>query len=56
VYFGDFSKYKIRRIGGINLSQNNMLYWASREVGFMGWLRLDGNLINANAIKYILQA
>lgn len=56
VYFGDFSKYKVRLIGGINISRNDTLYWAERSVGFRAYRRLDGNLINANAIKYLLQA
>lgn len=56
VYFGDMSKYKVRRIGGINMSRNDMLYWAERSVGFRAFQRIDGNLVNANAIKYLLQA
>lgn len=56
IYFGDFDKYKIRRIGGVSLGRNDQLYWAERAVGFMGWLRFDGKLINSNAIKSLLQA
>lgn len=56
IYLGDFSKFVVRRIKNIAMSRNDMLYWATREVGFMGWMRVDSNLINANAIKYILQA
>lgn len=56
IYLGDFSKYVVRRIKEVSISRNDFLYWEQREVGFMGWLRIDGNLINANAIKYILQA
>lgn len=55
IYFGDFSKYVIRKIRDISISRNDFLYWAEREVGFMGWLRLDGNLINQNAIKALKQ-
>lgn len=56
IYFGDFSKYKIRRIGGMALGRNEQLYWAERAVGFMGWIRFDGKLVNSNAIKSLLQA
>ena len=56
IYFGDFSKYKIRRIGGISLGRNEQLYWTERAVGFMGWMRFDGKLVNTNAIKSLLQA
>lgn len=55
IYFGDFSKYVIRRISGVMIERNDSLYWDSLSVGFMGWLRLDGNLINANAIKSFIQ-
>jgi HK97 family phage major capsid protein len=55
IYVGDFQKYKVRRIGGITLERNDSLYWTARTVGFMGFLRMDGNLTNANAIKYIGQ-
>jgi HK97 family phage major capsid protein len=56
IYFGDFSKYVVRKINDINMSRNDSLYWAERSVGFMGWMRLDGNLVNAKAIKSWLQA
>ena len=55
IYFGDFSKYIIRKIAPVSIERNDQLYWASKTVGFMGWLRLDGNLINQNAIKALIQ-
>lgn len=51
IYFGDFSKYVIRRIGGVTIDRNDSIYWANRTAGFMGWMSLDGNLLNQNAIK-----
>lgn len=51
IYFGDFSKFVIRRIGGVTIDRNDSVYWTSRTAGFMGWLSLDGNLLNQNAIK-----
>lgn len=56
IYFGDFSKYVVRVVRGVSISRNDYLYWANREVGFMGWQRLDGNLVNPNAIRCITQA
>jgi HK97 family phage major capsid protein len=56
IYFGDFSKYVIRTIQNVSISRNDQLYWAGLNVGFMGYERLDGNLINQNAIKPLLQA
>lgn len=55
IYFGDFSKYVIRRIADVSIERNDTLYWDTLSVGFMGWLRIDGNLINQNAIKALLQ-
>lgn len=56
VYFGDFSKYVIRRIDGVSIERNDSVYWDKFTAGFMGWTRLDGNLITPNAIKPLLQA
>jgi HK97 family phage major capsid protein len=56
IYFGDFSKYMIRRISGVSVERNDSVYWANFAVGFMGWTRLDGNLITQGAILPLLQA
>lgn len=53
ILFGDFDKYKIRRISPVSIERNDTLYWDYLKVGFMGWTRLDGNLITAGAIKYL---
>jgi HK97 family phage major capsid protein len=55
IYFGDFSKYVIRRIGGVTIDRNDSVYWTSRTAGFMGWMSIDGNLLNQNAIKALKQ-
>lgn len=56
IWFGDFSKYVIRRIAGVSIERNDSVYWDKFTAGFMGWTRLDGNLIMSGAIKYLLQA
>lgn len=56
IFFGDFGSYMVRKVRDMSISRNDQLYWASREVGFMGWLRIDGNLINPNGLKLITQA
>lgn len=56
IYFGDFSKFVIRKIRNVAIERNDYLYWDYLKVGFMGWMRTDSNLINANAIKPLLQA
>lgn len=55
IYFGDFSKYVVRRIDGISIERNDNVYWVNHTVGYMGWTRLDGNLIIQGAIKPLLQ-
>lgn len=56
IYFGDFSKFAIRIIRNLAIERNDYLYWDALAVGFMGWFRTDSRLLNANAIKCILQA
>lgn len=56
IYFGDFSKFAIRNIRNLAIERNDYIYWEQLSVGFMGWLRTDSRLLNANAIKCILQA
>lgn len=56
IYFGDFNAYVVRMIRDVTISRNDQLYWANLMVGFMAFMRLDGNLIDANAIKPLLQA
>lgn len=53
IYYGDFSKYVIRQIKGIAIERNDTKYWDELNVAFMGWTRLDGNLIDAQAIKFL---
>jgi len=47
VAFGDFSSYYLRQVRGIQIVRLNELYAATRQVGFMGWERSDGMLIDA---------
>lgn len=55
IYFGDFSKYVIRKIQDVAIERNDSAYWTSLTVGFMGWARLDGNLVDQGAIKALAQ-
>lgn len=47
VAFGDFSMYYLRQVQGIQIVRLNELYAATRQVGFMGWERSDGMLVDA---------
>lgn len=56
VLFGDFSKFKIRDVGTVRVRRLDERYATSDELGFIGFMRSDSDCINANAIKYLLQA
>lgn len=55
VAFGDFSKYKIRDVATLRLIRLDELYAATDQVGFIAYLRSDGNLVDAGTapIKYL---
>lgn len=54
ILFGDFTKYKIRRVQGVTLLRLNERYADNLQVGFFAFTRADGNLIDAgtNPVKY----
>ncbi len=45
--FGDFSKYKIRDVAGIRLVRLDELFAQTDQVGFVAFLRSDGQLLDA---------
>ena len=54
VLFGDFSKYVIRTIGGMNLIRMNERFADSLTSGFLAWERIDADLVASDApIKYV---
>lgn len=54
VAFGDFSKYIIRTVSGIQFLRLNERYMDYLQVGFSAWMRADGNLVqNNNAIALL---
>jgi len=52
--FGDLSRYKIRRVAGGTLLRLDERYAELLQVGFLAFLRLDGDLVDggAGSIKY----
>lgn len=48
--FGDMSKYKLRKIGEIQVQRLVERYADYLQVGFMAWLRADAQLVDANLI------
>jgi len=47
VVFGDLKKYKIREVNTLRMKRLNELYAANDQVGFIGFLRFDGDLLDA---------
>ena len=58
ILFGDFGMYKVRIVKGMQLMRLNELYSGTGEVGFNGYMRFDGELIDAataTAVKHLIQ-
>lgn len=54
--FGNFAGYFIRDVGAFRLFRLNERYMDNGEVGFLGWHRTDGDLIDTNAVKTLKTA
>jgi len=56
--FGQFSRYKIRRVNRVRLYRLEERYRDNDQDGFIAFIREDGNLLNAgtNPVKYLQQA
>jgi len=51
--FGDFSKYLIRDVMMMTLFRfDDSTYVKKGQVGFLAWLRADGQLLDTGAVKY----
>lgn len=51
VLFGDFSKYKVRRVGQIAVGRSSDLGLLNNSTYFVGFFRFDGRVINAAAVR-----
>lgn len=54
VLFGDFNKYIVRKIGSPVIGVMRERFWP--DLGMAGLIRLDGELVDSAAIKYLVQA
>lgn len=54
--FGDFAKYKVRRVKSITLVRLAERYAEKMQIGFFAFMRMDGRLSNAgtNPIKHLV--
>jgi HK97 family phage major capsid protein len=53
---GDFSKYTARMAGGLSIKRLDERYADSDQVGFVGFARIDGKVMDPSAIKVLVQA
>lgn len=51
VLFGDFSYYVIRDVQGVGIQRLVELFAGNGQVGFRGYHRTEGKLVNTNAVK-----
>jgi HK97 family phage major capsid protein len=58
ILFGDFSKFKIRRVKQIQFIRFGERFMEKLQIGFMAYIRWDSNLIDAgtNPVKHLKQA
>lgn len=58
VIFGNFSKYKVRRVNQVRLYRLEERYRESDKDGFVAFVREDGGLLTAGTapVKYLVQA
>jgi HK97 family phage major capsid protein len=54
--YGDFSKYIIRMVRELTVIRLNERYADDGVVGFLGFMRFDGECTNTAAIKYLITA
>lgn len=56
ILFGDFSKYVIRQVSGIRMKRSEHVYFENDQTAFVALERFDGECIQPNAIKHLIQA
>jgi HK97 family phage major capsid protein len=56
VLFGDFEKFAIRRVRGIQLIRMAERYAEALQVGFLAFIRSDSRILNSAALKVLTQA
>jgi HK97 family phage major capsid protein len=56
VSFGDLSYYYLVERTGRTIQVLNELYAANGQVGYRGWERIDGDLVDTNAVKNLTMA
>ena len=55
IIFGDLSQYYIHEAGGVQILRLSERFADSLSTGFIGYRRIDANVLQSSAIKHILQ-
>lgn len=53
ILYGDFKKYLIRDVAGINIRRSEHVAFLNNQITFLGELRTDGRLLDTNAVKHM---
>jgi HK97 family phage major capsid protein len=53
VLFGDFNKYIIRDVAGMQIKRSDHIKFLEDQATFVGFLRTDGKLVDSNAVKHM---
>ena len=56
IIFGDLSQYYVHEAGGVQILRLNERYADELSTGFIGYRRIDGNVLQSSAIKHLIQA
>ena len=55
IIFGDLSQYYVHEAGGVQILRLNERYADQLSTGFIGYRRIDGNVLQSSAIKHLIQ-
>lgn len=56
VVFGDLKQYYVHEAGGVQILRLTERFADSLSTGFIGYRRVDGNVVQSTAIKHLVQA
>lgn len=56
VIYGDMQKYAVRRVRDVGIRRLDELFAVSDQTAFVGFARVDGEILDAGAIKALVQA
>ena len=56
ILFGDLSQYYVHEAGGVQILRLNERYADELSTGFIGYRRIDGNVLQSSAIKHLVQS